>query len=303
MKKDLKNILVPVDFKDSSVKAVKYAYNLAEKLKGELVLLNVIETPGLLADFFSSGDNLVKITHQTKEKLRELINSVIKVDSPIKISSKVVRGNPYQKILKVAEEINARLIILGENHQGSEMEKELGSTVYHVTLRSPIPVLTLKGNIEKMNDLVVVPLDLTKQTRKQLYSALAYGLNYGAKIHLVSSLFGGIKIRDSRIYRKLRRAKKILVENGVECHTKLYSRSKIPPFTRVIEYAKEINAGMILVMTHQEGYTFDNYIGAFSHHILNNSEVPVLSLTSSATDWDFTHFLKNIIDPADIYEK
>ncbi len=302
MKKELKNILVPVDFDAPSLNALKYAYHFAKNLNGELILLSVIETPGLLADFFSSGDSLVKLTNQYKEKLYESSEPYQK-KGDVKISTRVERGKSYRKILEVADESNARLIILGENHQKDSPDQELGSTVYHITLKSPIPVLTLKGDAESMKDKIVVPLDLTRQTRKQLFSAMVYGLNYDAEIYLVSALVGGIKMKDSRIHNKLVKAKQLLQENGVKTHVKLFERSETPPFRRVIEYADEISAGMILLMTHQEGYTYDNYIGAFAHHIINKSKVPVLSLTSSATREDFEKMFKGFVDPVGMLTK
>lgn len=300
MKKELKNILVPVDFNEPSLKATKYAYNLATNLEAEIILLYVLQTSGLVADFFSKGDNLVKMANQAKDKLAEVVNSTNK-EGNIKITTKVERGKPYEVILKAAKENNVRMIILGENHQGEDANQNLGSTVYHVTQKSPVPVLTLKGDIDKMNSSIVVPLDLTSQMRKQLFSAMVYALNYNAKVHLVSALVGGIKMRDSRILWKLKKAKKTLVENGVDTTTKIFPRSEEPPFRQVIRYAKEIEAGMILLMTHKEGYTYDNYIGAFAHHIINKSQVPVLSLTAATVKDNFTSLLKTFADPAKLF--
>jgi nucleotide-binding universal stress UspA family protein len=297
MQRELKNILVPVDFNPSSIQALTFSVSLAQQFSGKIILLHVLETPGLLADFFSSGEHLVKITDQTKDRLIELAEPVRKDHAGLEIISRVERGKPYEKILEVAHEIQARFIILGENHQGMDMKKDLGTTVYHVTLKSPVPVLTVKGKAAKFGDNILVPLDLTRKTEKQLTSALVYALNYGTRITLVSALIGGIKMEDSRIYQKLQDARKTMVENGIECDIKLFERSEIPPFVRVIEYAKEIKAGMILVMTHQEGYTYDNYIGAFAHHIINQSEVPVLSLTASASNLDYRELLTRIVDP------
>jgi nucleotide-binding universal stress UspA family protein len=297
MKKELKNILVPVDFNPSSSQALKYALNLVHRFEGKIVLLNVLETPGLLADFFSSGDHLVKITDQTKDKLFQLSESVRKEHPGIEVISRVERGKPYEKILEVAKEIQARFIVLGENHQGNDAQQDLGTTVYHVTLRSPVPVLTVKGTSEEFGDSLLVPLDLTRQTDKQLSSALLYALNYDLRISLVSALIGGIKMEKSRIYQKLQDARNTLEKNGVTCDIKLFERSEKPPFTRVIEYSKQIQADMILVMTHQEGYTYDNYIGAFAHHIINESQVPVLSLTASASNLNFKQLLTDIVDP------
>lgn len=72
---------------------------------------------------------------------------------------------------------------------------------------------------------------------------------------------------------------------------------------RVLEYAEEGESDMIIVMTHHEGFTYDNYIGAFAHHIINLSKAPVLSLTASATINDIDHYYKTIIDPIGLFRK
>ena len=92
MKKDLKNILVPVDFKEPSVKALRFAANLAHRIQGEIFLLYVMDTPGLLADFFSSGDQLVKLTDRAKEKMQELSASIEELKG-IPVRNRVERGN------------------------------------------------------------------------------------------------------------------------------------------------------------------------------------------------------------------
>jgi nucleotide-binding universal stress UspA family protein len=257
----------------------------------------------LLSKFFESGNLLVKITDQAKEQLQELVDVLSKVDKEVKVQSRVDRGKPYERILHTAREIDVRMIILGENHEGDEAEKDLGSTVYHVTLKSQVPVLTLKGDAGEFGQTIVVPLDLALENRKQLYSALVYGLNYGAKIHLVSSLIPGVKVRQSLIYRKMRNAKRTLEQNGVETEIQIFEKGKQPSYQRVLEYAKEIDASMILLMTHQEGYNYDNYIGAFAHHLINRSTIPVLSLTASATDFNFRELLKTVIDPVGVFFK
>jgi len=298
-----KNILVPIDFKEPSVKAANYACLMADKFNAGLILLYVIDTPGLLAQFFSSGDHLVKITDEAKEKMYKLANALSQKNEKINIKTKVERGKPYQKILEIAKETGALMIILGENHHLSDTDDELGTTIYHITLKSPIPVLTIKGDTEKMNDRILVPLDLTKKTSEQLSCALYFGTIQGATIYLVSSLIGGIEKKESRIYKKLKEAKKALKANGVKSKMKLFDRSETPPFMKVLQYAEKIDAGMILIMTHQEGYTHDNYIGAFAHHILNKSKVPVLSITSLSPGIKLKNVFKVIVDPIGLFAK
>ncbi len=78
----------------------------------------------MLAQFFSSGDHLVKITDEAKEKMYKLANSLSQKNKKINIKTKVERGKPYQKILKIAKETGALMIILGENHYLSDSNDE-----------------------------------------------------------------------------------------------------------------------------------------------------------------------------------
>ena len=300
MDTDYTKILVPVDFNEPSVNAANYAAQMANRQNGEVVLLNIMETPGMLFDLFSSGDMLIKITEFTKDKLFELVGSLQKKWPNVRFSTRIERGKPYSKILEIAENESISMVILGENHENEEMKAELGTTVYHVTLKCKVPVLTIKGNPSEIKNKIVLPLDLTRDTEKSIKAAILYGKNYNSEIHLVSALIGGIKVSESRIYKKLKEAEKILKENGIKTQIKLFEVSKVAPFMRVLEYSEEVGADMIIVLTHQEGYTYDNYIGAFAHQIINLSKIPVLSMTASAVNFYFEKYLKAFFDPLGI---
>ncbi len=301
--KDYTTILVPVDFNEPSLKATQYAAQLAGSQNGEVILMNVFETPGMLMEFFSSGDELVKITNLAKDKLQELANSLQKNWPNVKFGTIVERGKPYNKILEAAQNPEIKMVVLGENHDSNEPDTELGTTVYHVTLKSPVPVLTIKGTPSKWKNKIVLPLDLTREIQKQLKAAMLYAKNYDAEIHLVSALIGGIKVKESRIYKKLIEAEKELKANNIKTRVKLFEVSKVPPFMRVLQYSEDIEADMIIVLTHQEGYTYDNYIGAFAHQIINLSKMPVLSLTAAAIDVYFEQYIKMVVDPLGFTKK
>ncbi len=303
MEKVLKDILVPIDFEKPSLNALKFAANFAKESNSKITILNVLETPGILSEFFASNDQIVKLVNQIKDKLDKLASDTKKEHPDLKITTRVERGKAYKKILEVINDTDPRMVILGENHQGEYQEKNLGTSVYQITLQSSAPVLTLKGNVTKFGKKIIVPLDLTKSMGKKLFSAVAYGLNYNAEIHLVSALIGGISMKESRIYKKMKDAERTLKENNVKCTTALFKRTETPPYKRVLEYAAENNAEMILIMTHMEGYTNDNYIGAFAHHIINESNIPVLSLTSSASAKSSTSIITTLVDPANVLKQ
>ncbi|PLX24937.1 MAG: hypothetical protein C0599_01580 [Salinivirgaceae bacterium] len=303
MKNNSEYIIVPIDFEPASLKALKSAMLFAKRQKTTIVLLNVLQTPGFFNEIFSSGEEIVKLTNHIKDKLNNLAINTKKENPDVEIITRVESGKAYKKIIDVANEIKPRLIIMGENHEGDMASQKLGTSVYQVTLQSPVPVLTIKGDFKQIGKKIVVPLDLTKNTSKQVFSAIVYGLRYGAKVYLTSALIGGISIEQSRINKKIENALLTLKENNVDCDYKIFERSDVQPYQRVLEYTKEIEADLILIMTHQEGFTYDNYIGAFAHHIINESQVPVLSLTSSASDDSFSKFLTSFVDPARIFSQ
>ena len=302
MDNTLRDILVPIDFKEPSMKALSYSINVAKRFNGKIHLLHVLEMGGFWTDLFISVDVVVKITDKAKDKLQEIADNIV-TPNGIETATHIERGRPHEKILEVAHKLRPRFVIMGENHQGTDSEQILGVTVEQVTLNSEVPVITTKGNFDELGSIMLVPLDLTKKTKRQISSAVLYAKNYDLKVCLVSAIIGGISARESRIYKKLHQAKETFEINGIDCGIKLFPRSEVPPYHRVLEYAQQINASLILVMTHQEGYTYDNYIGAFAHHIINESKVPVLSLTSSASAFDYQEVLRDFIDPLAILER
>ncbi len=300
MKANLKNILVPVDFEEPSINALNYAIDIAKHIKGNIHLLHVINASDFITRHFQSGDEVVKLTEKAKDNLNQLASQYSK-EHDINITTRLERGKPHKKILQISEEMNARMVIIGDNDYPTRENENLGSTIYQVVIKSKSPVITVKGPKRYIKGKILVPLDLTRESRKQVYSAIALGMHYNSTIHLVSTLIGGVNMVKSRIFKKIKHVQRTIEENNIPCHYRLYDRSDVPPYKRVLEYADEIDADLILIMTHEEGYTHDNYIGAFAHHIINHSDVPVLSLTNAASEIGTEDLMKTVFDPLGIF--
>jgi len=172
--------------------------------------------------------------------------------------------------------------VMGRTSRASG-KSSVGSNALHIVEESSCPVITFpspKCNATFKN--IVLPTDLTKQTREEVFNAISFGLFFDANIHLVSVIMGGISTRKSRIYKKMQGMKKMIEENGVRCTDKLFKKSHLAIHEVIMDYSKEINADALMIMTHQEIHTSDNYIGAVAHQIIKGSTLPVISLTSAA---------------------
>ena len=207
-------VIVSIDFQDESMAALKQSYQVAKFLKAEIVLVHVFELPDFLQSLFTKNEEIVRITAETLTKLNDLVVRA-KDESGLEVSSRFETGKAYVKIVEVAKEINARMIIMGRS--STIAKKRLGSNTFHIVAKAPCPVITVKHCNEKFTfKNIVMPLDLTKKTAEQTAMAIALGRHFNSTIHMVSVLSGNVFLQRSRIYSKMVRLIKRLPNKALQ---------------------------------------------------------------------------------------
>ena len=283
-------IIVAYDFQELSNTALKQAYNLARFVNSGILLLLVLNDDLLkLSDVFKNehSDNMKKkitdvMQKQIANRLQEVADKASS-ESGVHVDYRIETGKIYGKILEIAKENNPRFIVMGKTSRESSKGR-FGSNAMHVVEKAPCPVITIPTvNCDATFKNIVLPIDLTKQTREEVFNAISFGLFFGAKIHLVSVIIGGISARKSRIFKKMQGMKSRIEENGVKCTEKLFKKSHLAIHEVILDYSKEIKADSLMIMTHQEISTSDKYIGAVARQIISESPMPVISLTSAAS--------------------
>lgn len=287
-------ILVCIDFQDQSIAALRQCFDIARFINAEIVLLYVIESTDFFSSLFTQIDDNTK--SEVENKFIELIDKECK-DSGLEFSYTIEIGKVHEKILEKAKEIRARFIIMGKNGSNQGIKKFLGSNSTKVISESECPVISLKGKHSLGYKNIVLPLDLSKSTQEKVASAISFSKFFGSHIHIVTVHSVGIIYQATNLYNRIKRIEKVLRSNGVICTHKFYKRDKKSDYEYVVDYSNQINADLIMVMTHQEGIVKDKYIGAFAHHIINESEIPVLSITPIIPFVDKEKTIESIIDP------
>ncbi len=295
MKPELKDILVPVDFQESSMRAAEYAVQLAQETQGTIHFLYVIRKLDYFGEMMRSSSDIEKISAFAEDKLKEFAQK-IETEKGIPCKTHVVHGKVHEETENKALELNAAFIVIGDNTQNGEKNSSVGSNMAHIISHSSCPVLVTKYPYRHVFNKIVVPLDLSSETSTQIRNAITLAKKYNASVHLVSALIAGVKHKKSRIFKKMEETQKTLVENKIECFSKLYPKTETPPYQVVLEYAYEIQADSILLMTHNEKRG-DNYIGAFAQNLIIESKIPVLSLTAAAGDSENAEAVQKFIDP------
>ncbi len=166
----IKNILYATDLSESAQFAFSYAISLATQYQAKITFLHVLpETPSIVDSSGAMGyigekrwQELQDKHHQDakdaligKRKDHHLIRDIldqfsakVKADFEARNDNDdeivVEKGNPVEKILSVASEMNCDLIVMGTHGRSTLADVVMGSTARRVIRRSVLPVLVVR---------------------------------------------------------------------------------------------------------------------------------------------------------------
>lgn len=138
-------------------------------------------------------------------------------------------------------------------------------------------VLTVPGNGTNFDfSKIIVPIDSSSETRQKVPYAIAMAKALGSSLYVVGVSNDKGKDSEVLINNYMRQVINNIQEKGMKCfyETKLGGN----PTDQVLEYAKEIGAGLIVIMTEQETNFTSFFSGKYSQQMVKNSNIPVLSI-------------------------
>ena len=140
----VRDILVPVDFYDTSVNALGYAAELARAFGARLHVLHVLEDAfALPAGTEGSLSACPRLAREAEEDARRRLGALVSDRSPQPMVS-VRIGNPAPAIVAHAEHIQASLIVMGTHGLRSKPAGAIGSVAAELVGTAPCPVLTIR---------------------------------------------------------------------------------------------------------------------------------------------------------------
>ena len=153
-----KKILCALDFSDFSEETACEAFSQAKLAGAELLLLNVVNEKayeelerlgGRLHALNGLADTAIKTMEDTRaDAMKELLAKLKEQDIPVgqvEHTSRIAVGVPYERILEIAEEFQADLIVIGAKGRSS-LSKALrfGSTAEKVFRRATCKVMFVR---------------------------------------------------------------------------------------------------------------------------------------------------------------
>ena len=141
----LKKILVPVDFSDFSLKALKYAARFAEQFGATLVLVHVVE-PVRYPESVIIPPEMEEANRERLKLARASLAAFVKKQVPAGIATESVTrlGHPFSEISAAAKDFDVDLIVIATHGHTGLKHLLLGSTAERVVRLAPCPVLTVR---------------------------------------------------------------------------------------------------------------------------------------------------------------
>lgn len=270
---------MPVDFSEQSSVALEQAVNLSKVFDSELHVLNVISSDFSLSSLFDDSDQL-EFEKRAKDNLDKFIAEKEKEFS-VNIIPHQVEGKIYEQVVNTANILDAQFIVMGTSGAVGLKKRFIGSNALRVVRESRKPVITIKGKHHRRGcQNIVLPLDLTKETKEKVAKAIEFAKRFGAVVRVVSVLMTNDEFVVNRLTRQLDQVKKYIEENGVECTAEIIRDTKGTGSLAdsMIDYANKSKGDLIMVMTQQEDDFTDYFIGSSAQEVINKSDIPVLSI-------------------------
>ena len=290
------SLLVPIDFNEQSLIALEQSYNLAKLLQYNIILLYVLEDRDFVSSLFSKEDN-ERALLSINQKLEETAEMVSR-KSGCAVEALVLKGKVHQSIIKTAEKYHARFILMGTSDQGDQpgqANQQIGSNTLKVIRQAQIPVITFNGK-SHFNGCrsILLPLDLTKETRQKVTYAIEIAKLFGAKIKVMSVLWdkNSPEIRQ-HLQLQMAQVEQFISEVNISCYTELVEveggQNALVP--AILDFAyEEADVDLIMIMTQQENRLVEFFVGSAAQDIIRQSHVPVMSIIPKDLGFSYYQF-------------
>jgi len=266
------SILVPTDFTPVGDTAIQHATKLAIIFQKDISLLHVVES-GML----DSSKRVNEKEDNAIEKLQQIANK-IKSESGINVTYFAPRGNIFDTIGEVAQEINTGLVVMG-THGLLGTQKLFGSRALKVINNTgkPFVVVHKKSMKDHGYKNIVLPIDFSKESKQKLVWAVELNKKFNSVFHILAE-FESDEYAARAVNNNIAWAEHYLKER--DCSYTVKKSEKGENFAKAtIQFAASIDADLIIIMTNQDRAMDVFVLGPYEQTVVaNDAQIPVLTL-------------------------
>jgi nucleotide-binding universal stress UspA family protein len=283
----IRKILIPFDFSETAELALEHGVFMAKLHKADIVVAHVIESfsfSSVISSAFGKSQSEFdeKIASSTNEKLQTLVDK-LHHDSGMSVSYRTEQGKIYKKLVSIAEESAADIIIMGTHGVSGFQDFLVGSNTYRTVMSAPCPVISVQAHAKKIGFKdIVLPIDNSHSSRQKVKHAVEIAKHYNSVVHVAGIMTMSDVDMQRRFEIKIHQVAGYLEEHEVAHTVKIFKTDTSP--TTTLNYSQQINADLLIIMTDQEGTGF--FPGNYAQQLINQSKIPVMSIRPDEGDPD-----------------
>ncbi len=272
-------ILIPVDFSETSLLAIKHGVFIARYAKAELHLLHVVNLHYEAQDLFLPYVQIdqSQIENKAMSKLEALSEELLK-EFGISSNCIIRTGSPSFEIVNVAEELGISLVVMGTHGYAPLQEFIIGSVALKVLTKSPCPTMAMNSEADhKGYSKIVLPIDTSAHTRQKVNYAIEFAKKFNATLCVLGLLGTDDTHEKPGMEVILKQVKALADEAAVKCHVQVLENVKNRA-TATVEFTTHHAADLIIIMSDQDAELTGLFLGPYAQQIIHASKVPVIAI-------------------------
>jgi len=273
----MKNLIIPIDFSKESLAGLDLALLFNQKQQTAIQMVYVQKKS---SDYNRPGYFKEEKAYAEKEFKKIVKNYSSKLKNDSELNYIIKSGRIYREIVGQVESYDEGMVVASTHGASGFEEFFIGSNAYKIISATHQPVLTVRS-IEAPSKInkIVMPIDLTLDTRQKVPFTAEMAQLFGAEIHIITVSSSRSKRIIDRLSAYAAQVEQYVKVRKIKCRVKSFVGDNIVDLITV--YADSVDASMISIMKEQAKSL--SFLGSFTHQIVSKSKVPVLSISTKET--------------------
>jgi nucleotide-binding universal stress UspA family protein len=267
---------------------------LAHDTRSALTLVHVLPAPPVtkIREWLgASSAREQKVCDAARRQLRQLASELTSVRR-VEFDIEAAASSAPDEIVRTAERVDARLVVLGARGAGLLRRLVLGTTSQRLVRRTDRPLLVVRQTANRSYRRVLVAVDFSPQSRHALILARRVAPNAKLVILTVFEVpfegklrFAGVDDATFEIYRQRARARALRQlhalahEAGLSPSQWELSVVEGDASRRIVEQEQSRNCDLVVLAPHSQSAVADLLLGSVTRHVLAEGRVDVLLST------------------------
>jgi nucleotide-binding universal stress UspA family protein len=262
----IKKLLVPVDFSDNSLNALKYAVSMERDPGAGIMILHVADPTSLENDLRGNT---------SPEHMYELL---CKEDHMLGVKSKFIMedGPVASTIINQAKTLDVDMVVMGTQGAGNFTKNIIGSNTSRVIGNTDCPVLAVPAESEfRPIRKVVLAVDLDKKEESTIIDVVGYLSKMNTSILITYVTEKNVEKSEHTLMKIGDLIRKKTGHEKLSC--KVIDSDDF--HESIGEYIEDINADLLVTITHHRDALESIFDPSRTKRIAIHSEVPIMAIS------------------------